>query len=587
MILQQSAMSGNGSENNPQFGKNGYFGKKLADWKKIRQSAGKRRDVAGGTAKKGRGPLQGRMQMPVSGYDFDVAIVGCGPVGQLLAMLLGQKGHRVAILERHAQFYPLPRAVTFDDETARTLSGIGFNPDNDSKMEAFDADYFLKNAAKEILQQLNWRGEQSTGWRRWYWFNLPELQVRFQEMVDSIPSITMHRAFEVQGVGQFDDHVEVHGTSRAGAEPEKCVLTAKFVVGADGANSIIRELIGTTMTDLGFFYDWLIIDIKNTGNVVYDPPIWQFCDPKRPQTLVPGGPGRRRWEIMLLPGEKAEDMTNPESCWKFIEPWGSNPSNCELERYAVWRFQAKWADQWSKGRMAIAGDAAHLTPPFAGQGMCAGLRDAVNLFWRLDLILNNLAASSLLDDYGPERIEQTKYWINVAVEIGKVICVLDPAEAAARDVMLMAAMKDPSLAPPPPPPPALGPGNWVQSPGASMLSRQGRVTVNGKKGRFDEFVSRGWHLIGLDQMPGADLPADVKARFEALGGSRITVSTRPQADAIHDTNGVYAEWFAELGADVVLVRPDHYVAFSARKAEVAAKLDAVLASLKLKVALPA
>jgi resorcinol 4-hydroxylase (NADPH) len=101
--------------------------------------------------------------------------------------------------------------------------------------------------------------------------------------------------------------------------------------GADGTSSLVRQLIDGGMTDLGFFYDWLIIDIKNTGNVVCDPPIWQFCDPKRPQTLVPGGPGRRRWEIMLLPGETAEDLGDAEACWKFMEPWGSNPSNCDLE----------------------------------------------------------------------------------------------------------------------------------------------------------------------------------------------------------------------------------------------------------------
>ncbi len=521
--------------------------------------------------------------MPNSNFDYDVAIVGCGPVGQLLAMLLGQNGHRVAILERHPEFYPLPRAVTFDDETARTLASIGFDPDSDSKMEFHDADYFLKSGKKEILQQLNWRGEQPTGWHRWYWFNLPELQVRFQAMLDTMPTVSLHRAFDVEGAAQFDDHVKIDGTSSAGGTPEKKSVTAKFMIGADGANSIVRELIGSEMEDLGFFYDWLIIDIINTGNVVYDPPIWQFCDPARPQTLVPGGPGRRRWEIMLLPGETAEDIGNEDSCWKFMEPWGSNPSNCELERFAVWRFQAKWADTWSKGRMAIAGDAAHLTPPFAGQGMCAGFRDAVNLAWRLNLILKGGASPDLLNDYGPERIEQTKYWINVAVEIGKVICVLDPEEAAARDAAMLAAMEDPSLAPPPPPPPALGPGNWVESPGASMLSQQGRVSVDDKHGRFDEFVNRGWHLIGLDCDPEAGLSAEAKADFATIGGSAVRITTQPESGVMHDAKGTYANWFAELGADVVLVRPDQYVAFSSKAGNVAENIGAVLDSLRLTV----
>ena len=521
--------------------------------------------------------------MPNSATDYDVAIVGCGPVGQLLAMLLGQNGHRVAILERHPEFYPLPRAVTFDDETARTLASIGFDPDTDSKMEAFDAYYFLKNGNQETLQQLNWRGEQPTGWHRWYWFNLPELQVRFQEMLDIMPSVTLHSAFEVKDVVENGDQVELSGVSQASGTSEDKKLTAQFVVGADGANSLIRELIGSEMEDLGFFYDWLIIDIINSGNVEYDPPIWQFCDPARPQTLVPGGPGRRRWEIMLLPGESAEELGTEEHCWNFIEPWGSNPSNCELERFAVWRFQAKWAKTWSKGRMAIAGDAAHLTPPFAGQGMCAGFRDAVNLAWRLNLMLEGKASAALLEDYGPERIEQTKYWVNVAVEIGKVICVLDPEEAAGRDAAMLAALDDPSLAPPPPPPPALGPGNWVESPGASMLSRQGRVSFKGRDGRFDEFVNRGWHLIGLDCDPMAGMSDQAKSDFAAIGGSAVRVTSKPEEGAMFDAKGTYGEWFAELGADVVLVRPDQYVAFSAKSGAVVERIGAVLDSLKLGV----
>ncbi len=520
--------------------------------------------------------------------DFDVAIVGCGPVGQLLAMLLGRQGHKVVILERHKAFYPLPRAVTFDDETARTLSGIGFDPDTDPKMEFFDTEYFLKNASQDVLLKLNWRGETPSGWRRWYWFSLPELQERFQEIIDALPQVSVMRGFEVQALRQDEAQVEVRGTHRPDdGEAKLSSLTAKFVIGADGANSVVRELMGTTVTDLGFYYDWLIIDIKNTGNVPYDPPIWQFCDPARPQTLVPGGPGRRRWEIMLLPGETAADVANTEACWSFIAPWGSNPSNCELERFAVWRFQAKWADHWAKGRLAIAGDAAHLMPPFAGQGMCAGLRDAVNLFWRLDLLLKGQAGLDLLDAYSDERKEHVKYFIDLSVGIGKVICVIDPDEAVARDQAMLAAMADPSLAPPAPPPPALGPGNWVASPGASLLSRQGRVSVNGRHGRFDAFAPGGWRLIGLDHRPGADLPAALGAQFEALGGSRIAVSTTPQPDVIFDEHGIYADWLAELGADVVLVRPDHYVAFSARKDELAERLERVLNGLHLKVPEPA
>ena len=170
---------------------------------------------------------------------------------------------------------------------------------------------------------------------------------------------------------------------------KKYQVTAQYVVGCDGANSFVRENIEHTITDLGFVSDWLVVDIIPQVEREWTPMNLQVCDPARPTTVVSGGPGRRRWEFMALPGETKEDLNKEEVAWKLLEPWDITPANSILERHAVYTFKAQWVDEWRKGRVILAGDAAHLTPPFMGQGMCAGLRDAKNLAWKLDLILRS------------------------------------------------------------------------------------------------------------------------------------------------------------------------------------------------------
>ena len=338
-------------------------------------------------------------------FDTDVAIVGAGPVGTLLAVLLGKKGHRVTVVEKWPSFYERPRAVTFDHEIARILGYLGINSEDDAAIEHHEDLYSWRNAEGETLMEVDWNSMTESGWRTRYWFYQPELEKRLRDIAATLDTVEIRSGWHGTALEQDADSVTLHWVRTdnpevpnpdAGAE----TIRARYAVGADGANSLIRDSLHLKMNDLGYFFDWLILDLKPTQEIEYGPDHWQLCDPKRPTTIVPGGPGRRRWEFMALPGEDLTELASEENAWKLLEPWDVTPDKAILERSAIYRFQARWAEQWRDGRALIAGDAAHLMPPFAGEGMCAGLRDSLALAWRLDLVLSGKSDDALLDSYG-------------------------------------------------------------------------------------------------------------------------------------------------------------------------------------------
>src|SRR5690606_26566768 len=232
--------------------------------------------------------------------------------------------------------------------------------------------------------------------------------------------------WSLTGLVQDDQGVTLdieHGDVREGAWValgERKQIRARWVVGADGANSTVRRLLGIAMHDLGFAFDWLVVDVLPQVEREWNPKTWQLCDPARPTTVVPGGPGRRRWEFMLLPGETALDMNRAEIAWELLQPWDITPANASLERHAVYTFRGQWALAWQRGRVLLAGDAAHRMPPFGGQGMCRGMRDSMALSWRLDAVLRDRLPASVLESYGPERSGHVQELIGFSIFLGNV-----------------------------------------------------------------------------------------------------------------------------------------------------------------------
>jgi len=505
----------------------------------------------------------------------DVAIVGYGPTGQLLALLLGRLGHRVTVIDRWPDLYPLPRAVHFDHEVARILQAAGVIEDVNRIVETIDT-YQWRNARREMLLELDWRGTGPSGWPVSNMFAQPDLERVLDRHVKAQPTVTVLQGWSATALSQNADgaRLEVErGELRDGhwtSQGECTVIEARWVVGADGANSFVRRAMGIEMHDLGFAFDWLVVDVKPHAEREWHPKTWQLCDPERPTTVVPGGPGRRRWEFMLLPGEGASDMNCAEAAWRLLAPWDITPANATLERHAVYTFRGQWAKSWQQGRALLAGDAAHLMPPFAGQGMCSGMRDSMALAWRLDAVLRGRLPERVLESYGPERSGHVQEMIGFSIELGKVICVTDPAAAAQRDRDMIAAQAQPGYAPPPPPQPRLGPGLWQpDAPGAGLLGVQGEVETGGRRGRFDDLLGVRFALIARD---AATLDAISPANREALRTQGAAV-VHIGPGGLSDVNGSYAAWLDQLGCVAVLARPDFYLQGGARDA---ADLDPLL-----------
>jgi 2-polyprenyl-6-methoxyphenol hydroxylase-like FAD-dependent oxidoreductase len=495
----------------------------------------------------------------------DVAIVGYGPTGQLLALMLGRQGHRVTVIDRWPDLYPLPRAVHFDHEIARLLQAAGVIDDVRQVLEDTGI-YQWRNAKQQVLMAMDWRGMGPSGWPVSNLFSQPELERVLDRHVKKWPNVTVRQGWSVRGLTQDAEGVELdieRGSVESGtwhAAGERETLRARYVIGADGANSFVRRTLGVSMHDLGFAFDWLVVDVIPQTERVWEPKTWQLCDPARPTTIVPGGPGRRRWEFMLLPGETLEAMNQASVSWKLLEPWDIRPDNARLERHAVYTFRGQWANQWRSGRVLLAGDAAHLMPPFAGQGMCSGMRDSAALAWRLDGLLRGRLPDAVLDSYGPERSGHVQALVAFSVELGKVICITDPAIAAARDEQMLGAATDPNFQPPPPPQPRLGAGlHAADTLGSGLLAPQGEIEFQGRRGRFDDLVGRGWVLLARDARVLASLSPSQRAALQSQDTHIVNLG----AGGVGDINGVYGSYLDSLGAVAVLMRPDFYTHGSA------------------------
>lgn len=343
----------------------------------------------------------------------DVLVVGNGPVGATIAALLGRYGVKTLVLDKIHEIVLMPRAIALDNEALRILQLAGLSE------EAFE-----KIAIPEVKMHspvLGQFGRANTagcidGHPKLVTFYQPDLERAMRSQVSRLKSVTSLGGFELESLVEESDGVVASVRDQEGCSHS---VRAQYVIGADGASSRVRTLIGQEFEGQTYAEDWLIVDVMNRHKSAIDH-IEFLCDPRRPTPHMPAPGGRERWEFMLQPGESREELESPESIARLIAPW-IKPQELEIERKAVYRFHARCCNRFSKGRIFLAGDAAHITPPFVGQGLVAGLRDGANLAWKLAWVLRGYAAPAVLDTYDVERRPHAQAMINLAKLMGRLV----------------------------------------------------------------------------------------------------------------------------------------------------------------------
>lgn len=437
----------------------------------------------------------------------DVAIIGAGPVGLVLANLLGRRGHSALVIEARPEPYPMPRAIHFDAEAMRVFQAAGLAHDILPHTHVGKGMQFRAPDGALILDWSRAQEPGPQGWYESYRFHQPGLEFELRKGLERFDHVALREGIGVRAITETAEGARL-------TLADDSTHDARFVVGCDGAQSFTRTHLGLELLDLGFQERWLVVDARLTRERpdLGDHSI-QYCDPDRPATYVRGAGPWRRWEMRLAPDaiEDAPDHFTPDQVWPRLRRW-ITPDDAELERSAVYTFRSRLVRDWRRGPVFLAGDAAHQMPPFMGQGMCAGLRDAANLGWKLSATLAG-ADPDLLDSYGPERAANARAFIDRSVALGQVINQSTPGR--------------------PPSPrmhsiwPDLGPGLGPRDGTGGALAPQPRDAA----GRLaDDAAGHGFYLLTRTAAPDATLPHVI------------------------DDGG----WLTERGIEGALIRPDGY-----------------------------
>jgi 3-(3-hydroxy-phenyl)propionate hydroxylase len=460
---------------------------------------------------------------------YDVAVIGYGPAGATLANLLALQGIRTLVLDREADIYRLPRAVHFDGECMRVFQTIGIADALVPGLVVAPGMRFVSQSGELLLDWTRPTQIGPQGWHPSYRFHQPTLEGLLRERLAHQTCADVRLRHDVFSIELDADGVTLRLEDLSSGRLLQ--TRAKWVVGCDGARSTVRRFMGTELEDLRSHERWLVVDVilKRERPDLGDHSI-QYCDPSRPATYVRGPGMRRRWELMLMPKEDPAAMSSPDAIWSLLSRWVT-PDDAVLERPAVYTFHSVVAQGWRKGRLLIAGDAAHQTPPFMGQGMCAGIRDASNLAWKLAEVVQGRSKPDLLDTYESERSPHVREFIETAVKLGKVIQTTDPQEARQRDDNMRATRPVFST-----PSPQLGPGHHNGAAPAGHIGEQPAL-IDGE--RMDDPVGYRPALL-------------VDPSLTVHGQSDDVVIIQAHSSACQD-------WLMRLQAKAVLLRPDRYV----------------------------
>lgn len=552
----------------------------------------------------------------------DVIISGLGPTGATLAHLLGKRGLSVVVLEREPTFYGNARAVYTDDECMRIMQAAGVADELAVNMQAdTPAQWVLANG--QVLGQY-WRLDRPYGWPIINFLYQPWLETTLSDLLNRYPTVQIVRGRELTQFEQDDDGVTVthqatssfrfsdasDARSEIATNLDPQTLRARYLVGADGGRSTVREALGIGMIGQNFPEPWLVVDLemKEGEDALRHLPYFSFiCDPDCPTVCCPQ-PGRfHRFEFMLMPGQTKEQMEDPQTVSTLISRH-VDPDKFVVKRKLVYTFNALVAKDWRKDRVFIAGDAAHMTPQFMGQGMSSGVRDAYNLAWKLDSVLKGRASDRLLDTYGTERFHHAKAMIDISVQMKDFVSMSNPITSRLRNLLVKTVLVTPYLGRYVregrfKPAPTYAPDSYLgmsrkhrRSPEGTMIPQPEVRTFKGQRVLLDDLLGEGYALIGLQVDPREYLSAASRQLLEAQGtryASLFEFGTRPQGAnvervntrelvEVEDVRGEMIAWFKRSGfcaGAIAVVRPDKFT-FAMVKA---GDLDLAITELKFQL----
>jgi len=486
---------------------------------------------------------------------FDVAIVGFGPTGAVAAGLLGLQGIRTYVCDELTEVYDKPRAIALDHEIMRVFQQLGIVQALEPFIEPFTNSEFYGVDGQLIKCMSTVAPPYPLAFTPSLVFTQPAMEAVLRQRVSSIPSVQVDLGQKVTGIQQSNDAVTLTVTD---AQSQTRQVSARYLIACDGASSDVRKQVGIELQDLGFDEPWLVVDVLvNEKGMAKLPKVSvQYCEPQRPCTYVIGPKNHRRWEIALNPGEDPKAMATPEATWRFLSRW-LDPEDATLWRLASYQFHALVAKDWRRHRVFLAGDAAHQQPPFLGQGMCQGIRDAANLSWKLAAVLQARASDTLLDSYGTERKGHVTELTSRIKGIGQLVGQRDVHKARERDARLLAECGG-QVQPMPRQnvQPALVGGCLDGSGHAAVGTMFPQAWLERSAGpvRMDDWLGCGWRLLHL-----ADTDATWnQAAARAHPALQLKVQGLQSSD-FTEFSGVLASWFERMDCQAVLVRPDHYV----------------------------
>jgi 3-(3-hydroxy-phenyl)propionate hydroxylase len=500
---------------------------------------------------------------------FDVAISGYGPTGQTLASLLARRGHSVCVFERWPTLYGLPRLCTLDGEAARILQAAG---DIDEALRDSNPcrRYYLVNERDEVLLDIDWSTEHVCGYPLRISMHQPDIEDAMDAAARERGAV-VYQGWEVDRVEQDADGVSVsaHAAGESSGEPATRSVRARYLVGADGARSAVRKALAIDSEEFPFRNAWLSVDairkrklptFSGLSEDLRVPVV--VCAPEgRTHASIPIGASRLRFEFLVDPDSAHDEHLRPEVGYQRLkEVHGLTDEDVEIYRQVIYPFAGRLANTWRVGNVFLAGDAAHVMTPFLGQGACSGMRDAINLAWKMDLVLKGQSPETLLESYELERKEHVRVHVAGSDALGAMSCEPDPERAAMRDEVFLSGQ-----APPPPPDPVLTAGVLHRDRDGALaapvgdVGPQGQVRFNGAEGRFDDLVGWGFQLITRGYDPAAELDEDLSAFLAEVNGHAVGVADEAAPGIAADLDCAYARFFEEHAIEGVLLRPDFVV----------------------------